>query len=385
MSVDIQVNTIKSIETCVVRGVRVVLRTSLNVPVTSDGEVVDLFRLKRATSTIEWLSRNGARTVVLAHLGRKGESLENVVKALQSLTPNISIKFFNGSLAEAAQRSLTMKDCEVIVLENVRSHDGEESNDNALARDFAGLGDVYVNDAFADAHRTHASVVGVASLLPAYAGLLMMEEVTRLGRALTPPKESLAIVGGAKFETKIPLIRKLLGHYSKVLLCGALANDLFKARGFPFGASLVSDMSVPVEIATEQRIVMPLDVTIGNADVRINTERISNVADVRAEERIVDIGSKTAQAWAQEISRASFVVWNGTTGVYERGFVSGTLALARAVAESGVEAVIGGGDTLAALEEFDFDTKKVFLSTGGGAMLEFLTNGTLVGLEALKR
>ncbi len=376
---------IKSIEGVGVAGKRVILRTSLNVPIGVDGEVSDIFRLQAAVPTVEWLSKNGARTVLLAHLGRKGDSLKEVVAAFAKLLPSIAITFFEGTLAEAKEKSLTLHDGEVLVLENVRSQEGEESNNPALAQEFASLGELYVDDAFADAHRTHASIVGVAKLLPSYAGLLMMQEVMHLTKALTPPEGSLAIIGGAKFETKLPLIKKLLEHYSRVLLGGALANDLFKARGLPFGASLISAEPVPKEISIDPRVVMPIDGTFSDADANINTERTSNIGDVRADERIVDIGPKTAVAWSAEIAAAPFVVWNGPTGVYERGFTMGTDALAKALTESGAQVVVGGGDTLAAVQKFTFDREKVFLSTGGGAMLEFLTSGTLAGLEALKK
>ncbi len=375
--------TIKSVKEAAVAGKRVVLRTSLNVPIGKDGAVSDIFRLKAAVPTITWLSRQGARVVVLAHLGRAGDSLKDVVTALATLVPEVPIRFFPGTLDEAQKESLTLKDGEVLVLENVRIHEGEEKNDPMFAQKFASLGEIYVNDAFADAHRAHASIVGVAKLLSSYAGLLMVEEVARLSRALTPPVGAVAIIGGAKFETKLPLIKKLLERYSTVLLCGALANDLFKARGLPFGASLISKEAVPVDIATDPRVMMPVDgVFMGTTS---NTQRESNIADVRADERIVDIGEKTASLWGEIIAKAPFVVWNGPSGVYELGFMTGTDSLAKAIADSDVDAVVGGGDTLAALQKFSFNPEKVFLSTGGGAMLDFLTAGTIAGLEVLRK
>ncbi|MDB5224857.1 MAG: Phosphoglycerate kinase [Candidatus Adlerbacteria bacterium] len=374
---------IKKITDADVRGKKVLLRTSLNVPIAADGSVGDMFRLKAALPTIEHLSKNGARTIVIAHLGRAGDTLEPVVKELTKLLPNVSIKFVGGALADAAAHISEMKDGECVVLENVRTNDGEEKNDPALAQQFASLGEMFVNDAFADSHRTHASVVGVAQLLPSYAGLLMQSEVEHLTPALTPPQGAVAIIGGAKFETKEPLISKLLErHYTKVLLGGALANDGLKARGMPFGASLVSDTVMPTALATDDRIVLPMDGVF--QDVDANAEREAYVTDVRATEKIVDIGSYTAKAWVNEILSTPLLVWNGPTGIYELGFVSGTEILAHAVSEMDGKAVVGGGDTLAALQKHTFDTNKVFLSTGGGAMLEFLTTGTLVGLDALR-
>jgi phosphoglycerate kinase len=198
-----------------------------------------------------------------------------------------------------------------------------------------------------------------------------------------PPRGAVAVIGGAKFETKQPLISKLLSSYVAVLLGGALGNDVIKARGMPFGASLVSPAPVPIDIASDEKLFVASDVAVRDASTKEAREALVN--DIRMNEEIVDIGPRTSGQWAAMLGQAPFVLWNGPMGVYEDGFVAGTEALASALAKSGAFAVVGGGDTAAAVAKFSFDSKRVFVSTGGGAMLEFLTAGTLPALEALKK
>jgi phosphoglycerate kinase len=373
---------LKSLEDADVAGKRVLLRMSLNVPLGKDGKVSDLFRLKRSLPTLEYLAQRGAKIIVVGYFGRAGESLKPVVDALQELVPHVPMRFFAGAPEDAGKEAATLAAGEALVLENIRKHPGEEKNDPALARSLAALADVYVDDAFAEAHRAYASNVGVATLLPSCAGFLMEEEVKHLTPALNPPPGAVAIVGGAKFETKQPLIEKLLGLYSKVLLGGALGNDMLKSRGFPFGSSLISNISVPEAIAGNERLLAPTDAAFmgGSMD-----GRTSAVTDTRADEKIVDIGPETALAWAKEIEAAPFVLWNGPMGVYEQGYTQGTDLLAGALAASDARAIIGGGDTAAAVSKFNFDPDRVFISSGGGAMLEFLISGTLPALEVLKK
>jgi phosphoglycerate kinase len=241
---------------------------------------------------------------------------------------------------------------------------------------------MYVNDAFPVSHRADASIVGVPALLPHYAGLQFLNEVEHLSQALTPPHGSIALIGGAKFETKEPLLKKLLTTYSTIAIGGALANDVLKARGWPIGSSLVSTLGVPEDIAGNENLVVATDVVVREGAQ--GAERTALVVDTQANEAIIDIGPVTAATWAAAIALAPFVLWNGPMGIYELGYTDGTDALAEAITKSGCKAVVGGGDTVAALKKFNFDTTKVFVSTGGGAMLEFLTAGTLPGLEALK-
>ncbi len=410
---------IRSIRDVEVSGKRVLLRTSLNVPVAEDGTVGDLFRLKRALPTIEYLAKQGAKIIIVGYIGRAGATLAPVAQALQKLAPNISIRFSDAKVVEGSRqhtpekvlgspqrqpeevglgpdyfhehtaatppRALVdeIKPGECLMLENIRLEPGEEKNDPALAQALAKLADIFVSDSFAEAHREYASNVGVAKLLPSYSGFLLEEEIDRLSEALNPPEHSIAMVGGAKFDTKEPLLSKLVARYEKILLGGALADDMIKMRGMPVGASLVSDSPVPTVLAMDTKISVPVDAVVN--EVGMQTERISLINDIRADERIVDIGPQTSIGWSGEVVNAPFILWNGPMGIYEEGYVQGTDALAEALSHAAGRAAVGGGDTAAALAQFSFDPTRVFISTGGGAMLQFLTDGTLPGIEALKQ
>ena len=356
--------TLRSVKEADVAGKRVLVRVDFNVDVVN-GKVVDDFRIRAALPTLELLHKGEAKKIVLlSHLGRP-----------QGRDPQ-----FDLVPVEKHLRELTMVPFELH--ENLRFDVREEKNDPEFARQLAELGDLYVNDAFADSHREHTSIVGLAALLPSYAGLNLESEVEHLLQALSPSHPALAIIGGAKFETKEPLLQKLLSTYDKVLLGGVLGNDLLKARGLPVGTSLVAGVIAPTSLAGNERLLSPVDlIVVGEG----KGGRTSQTGDVRASEKIVDIGPQTAEAWSKEIAGAQFVLWNGPMGVYEAGHTSGTDALATAITNSACRAVIGGGDTIAAIMKHTFDPEKVFLSTGGGAMLQFLIDGTLPGIEILKK
>jgi len=357
---------VKSVRDAGVSGKRVLVRVDFNVPI-KDGKVLDDLRIRAALPTLELLQKKGAaKIILLAHLGRPdGKAVEGLRMAQ----------------VEARVRELTAVPFELH--ENLRFDPREEQNDDAFAKELAGLGDIFINEAFADSHRAHASIVGIPKFLPSLAGLRFEEEVRRLSLALTPPQGALAVIGGVKFETKVPLIKKLLELYAEVLLGGALANDVIKARGLPFGGSLVSDTPVPEEIASNERLLIPEDAIF--TETGSNAERSGRVVDIRAEESIIDIGPATSKRWAEKISKVPFVLWNGPMGIYEQGYRDGTDVLAAELVRSGVPAVVGGGDTAAAVNKFSFDPQKVFVSTGGGAMLQFLADGTLPAIEALKQ
>lgn len=360
---------IRSVKDADISGKRVLVRVDFNVPLDMSGNaprIVDSMRIKAALPTLALLqARGAAKIVLLTHIGRP-EGKE--VDALR--------------VAPLFDELKTLIDVSNIELhENLRFDPREEANDAEFAKELASLGDMYVNEAFPVSHRADASIVGLPKLLPSFMGLRFEEEVAHSTVALTPPENALAIVGGAKFETKRPLLEKLVTVYKDMLLAGALANDLLKARGLPVGASTISDMPVPVSLSQNADIRQPVDVVLVSEG---KTPRTTNTGDVRQAERIVDIGPKTAQEWANVIATASFVLWNGPAGVYEQGFTAGTDALAEALVHASCRALIGGGDTAAALQKFSFDPARIFISTGGGAMLQFLADGTLPGIEALK-
>lgn len=364
---------LRSIKDADVAGKRVLVRADFNVPLnyaSGEAAIVDDWRIRATVPTLELLHARGAKQIILlSHLGRPEDKADDRFR----LAP-----------VEERLRQLTKVPFEM--RENVRFDPREKINDPGLAHELATLGDIYVNDAFASSHREHASIVGVAKLLPSFAGLNLEEEVAHLMQALAPKHPALALIGGAKFETKEPLLQKLLSVYDKVLLGGALGNDLLKARGLPVGASLTAETMVPTSLAGETRLMAPVDLMVaGEGVLPAGGARISHTGDVRAGESIVDIGEHTIEAWSEEIKNATFVLWNGPMGIYEKGHTQGTDALAAAIATSSCQALIGGGDTIAAVMKHAFDKNRVFLSTGGGAMLQFLTHGTLPGIEVLKK
>lgn len=350
----------------------VLVRAALNVPVVN-GRVVNDYRLRRAVPTIRYLSGRAARVVLIGHIegsglpaGRQGtETLEPVARALGRLIPGVS--FFGetiGARARGAVRALSSGN--VLVLENLRRHKGETANDLPFARELAELADVFVEDSFDTCHRAHASIIGVPKLLPSYAGLLLEEEVRELSRALSPEHPSLAVIGGAKFSTKKAVLAALLAAYDHVFVGGALANDFLRAAGQEVGKSLVSndDEATVKELLANPKLVLPIDSVIVN-------------------EKILDHGPATSALLANLARSAKTILWNGPLGNYENGFAEATNAFARAAAAARAYSVVGGGDTIAAIEELGLLPRFSFVSTGGGAMLDFLAGGTLPGIEAL--
>lgn len=364
------------------RGTRVFLRTSLNLPVATDGSVEDTFRLKRALPTIRYLTERGARVVIAGYLGRAGDSMRPVAEELMRHAPEIKMHFFGTSFEMARGEVDALRDGECLILESTRRDPGEEGKDARFAILLAGLADIYVGDAFAEAHRDYASNVAVAELLPHFAGLLMRDEVAALDSARAPRHPSIAILGGAKFETKAPLIRELLNTYDHVFITGALANDVFAARGLPVGRSLVSSELPSKEVLAHPHFLAPTDVTVERSDKQARTKLPEAV---EPDDKIVDIGPDSVQSIAPLIEKARFILWNGPTGLYEDGYISWTHAIAELVAKSDAEKVIGGGDTIAAIHESGVALDTLgFLSTGGGAMLEYLLRGDLPGVSVLR-
>lgn len=343
----------------------IVVRAALNVPI-EDGKVMNEYRLRRALPTIRFLVEHGARVVLISHLGEQGtETLAPVAEALGELISGVS--FFPetvGIRTRGAIRNLSPGN--ILVLENLRRNKGEKENDRAFAGELATLGDIFVQDSFDTCHRAHASIVGVPELLPAYAGLLLEDEIRELSGALTPKHPALAVIGGAKFSTKEAVLIKLLATYDQVFVGGALANDFLKASGKEVGKSLVSntDTNIFKKLIANPKLVLPIDSVIVN-------------------EEILDHGPGTSALLADLVQKAKTVLWNGPLGNYENGYTGATDAFARAVADSNAHSIIGGGDTVASIEHLGLLPRFSFVSTGGGAMLDFLANGTLPGIEAL--
>ena len=364
------------------KGKRVLVRAGLDVSLDKDGEVIDLLRVQKACPTIAYLKNVGAKVIILSHVGRDPQlTNEPVARALKKYLPVVYVADLLGPVARGAVEA--MKDGEVVMLENLRQYyDLEKANDETFTRTLASLGDIYVNDAFSNSHRPHASMIGISKLLPSYAGLLLRDEVAHLSEALHPEHPALAIIGGAKFETKDPVIRTFLSRYDHVCVVGAIANDVLRVQGFPVGRSRVSDHAPERDVVENPKLISPVDVTVERLDMQA---RVKVPKDVEEGDKIVDIGPDTVAKLAPVIADARFIIWNGPTGLYEDGYNSFTLAIAELIAESDAKKVIGGGDTIALLQENGIPEERLgFLSTGGGAMLEYLLKGTLPAIEALK-
>ncbi len=359
-----------------VRGKRVLLRLDLDMPLVN-GVLRDTYRIERALKTLQFLRAQGAKTLIVSHIGRNPtETLQPVYEYLKTLIP---LRFVS-TLSEAKKEMQNLHEGEFLLLENLRGFEGETENAPAFAKELAALGDIFVNEAFAVSHRSHASIVGVPRLLPHYVGFVFSEEVEQLSKAFSPAHPALVILGGAKFETKTPLVEKFLTIADTVFVCGALANDIYKARGYETGTSLVSLPLPPAFLRANPKLQVPVDVIARGAGGSKN----KSADTVFSDEKIVDAGTETLADLRALIERAKFVLWNGPLGEYESGFDAGTIALAEMLAESDAETIIGGGDLLAVVSKLGLLERFSFVSTGGGAMLEFLANGTLPGIEALR-
>lgn len=361
-----------------VAGKFVLVRASLNVPL-HEGKVSNQFRIVRALPTINFLRERGAKVVIIAHIGRQvADTLAPVHDALQAYLPITFIPHTVGPEVEAARQQ--MKNGDVLLLENVRQDERETANDPVFSVSLAALGDYYVNDAFAASHRAHASIAGVPALLPSYFGRNFMHEYEELEKARTPQTPAIFILGGAKFETKMPLVQLFLEHYDHVFIGGALANDMFKAKGFEVGKSLVSDVDLSdAPLLHNEKILLPIDVVVdGPAG-----QRTCAPEEVTTEEVIYDAGPETITMLAKYVNEANTILWNGPLGNFEGGYGTHTLALAKQVAEATGYAIVGGGDTVAAIEELACQEKFGFMSTAGGAMLTYLEEGSLPAIDAV--
>ncbi|HWQ04565.1 MAG TPA: phosphoglycerate kinase [Longilinea sp.] len=385
----------KTIRDIDVNGKKVFVRVDFNVPI-KDGKVGDDTRIRAALPTINYLLEKGAAVILASHLGRpKGGpeakfSLKPVADYLANLLgkPVLFAEDCIGPAAETASKAL--KPGQVLLLENTRFHVEEEKNDPEMARQLAALADVYVNDAFGSAHRAHASTEGITRILPvAVAGFLMEKEIQYLGQAIADPKRPfVAILGGAKISDKIGVIRNLLEKADAILIGGGMANTFFKAQGYPVADSLVEDDAL--ETAKEmlakggKKLRLPFDVVIANAFDAAADSKVIQVGPIPDGWRILDIGPKTVKAYAKVLSSAGTIVWNGPMGVFEfPKFAEGTLGIARAVADSKAISVIGGGESVAAIQQSGLADKITHISTGGGASLEMLEGLELPGVVAL--
>ena len=385
----------KTIRDIDVNDKKVLVRVDFNVPL-AEGKVGDDTRVRAALPTIQYLLDNGAAVILCSHLGRpKGGpdpkySLKPVAEHLAGLLgkPVIFAEDCIGPEAEKAAGAL--KKGEVLVLENTRFHPEEEKNDMQMAEQLASLADLFVNDAFGTAHRAHASTEGVTHFKPGVAGFLLEKEIKYLGQAVANPQRPfVAILGGAKISDKIGVINNLLTRADAVLIGGGMANTFIKAQGFDVADSLVEDESLPVarELLEKAagKLHLPVDVVLADKFDAEAASKIVATGNVPAGWRILDIGPETVNAFAKVISTAGTVVWNGPMGVFEFAkFANGTFGVAKAVAESSAVSIIGGGESVAAIQQSGLADKITHISTGGGASLEMLEGLELPGVAALE-
>ncbi len=377
-----------------VKGKKVLVRVDFNVPI-KEGKVKDDTRIVAALPTINYLLEHGAAVLLCSHLGRPKDepdpvySLKPVVDFLAKLV-SAPVKFAEdciGPVAEAAAQAL--KPGEILVLENTRFHKEESKNDPGMSKALASLADLYVNDAFGSAHRAHASTAGVADYLPAAAGFLMEKEIKYLGNAIADPaRPFVAILGGAKISDKIGVIENLLSKADKILIGGGMANTFLAAQGYKMADSLVEADALETAKGllgkSTGKLVLPVDVVIADAFEAEAAMRTQDIADIPAGWRVLDIGPKTADIFGAVVKAAGTVVWNGPMGVFEfPRFAAGTFAVAKAVADSSAVSIIGGGDSVAAINQSGLESKITHISTGGGASLEMLEGIELPGLKVL--
>jgi phosphoglycerate kinase len=383
-------------------GKRVLVRTDLNVPI-QHGKISDTTRIRRVIPTLEQLLAKRAKVIVLSHFARPegafvpSMSLAPIADALAEYLPRHKVKFAVDCIGKPAEEAVAaLQPGEILLLENLRFHAGEEQNDDTFAKALASLGDVYVNDAFSCSHRAHASIVGLAARMPALAGRLMQAELEALHRILEAPQHPMiAVVGGSKISSKLPLLEALLARVDRMIIGGGMANTFLAAQGHPIGNSLCERDLIPTAQAMLARaakegkdILLPEDVVVAKTLSAHTETEITHVADVPDTSMILDVGPFSLQAFGNAIASSQTVVWNGPVGAFEFSpFDASTIVLARMVAgltrAGRLQSIAGGGDTAAALTHAGLSEGFTYLSTAGGAFLEWLEGKPLPGVQAL--
>lgn len=397
--------TLKDIKN--IKNKKVLVRVDFDVPVGDDGIVDEKedWRIKAVLPTIEYLLKRGVKIILISHLGRpeisrkfiksvkpkicKAESMEYSLKSAGNRLGellNCKIRFISDCVGEEVKNAVKkMQEGEIILLENLRFYKEEKENNEEFAKELASLADIYVNDAFSNCHRAHASVSAITKFLPSYAGLLLEKEIKILSEAIKDPKRpATVIIGGAKVETKVPVIEHLMDKFDYILVGGVVANVILKAKGIDTGKSLSNGIDL-IEVQkidlSSKKLYIPVDVVVCNDKKKIiSLSAIGRIGN----NKILDIATETANLYSKIISNSKTVLWNGPMGMFEKeSFAFGTKEVARAVTESKCYSIIGGGDTIAAVDKFGYLDKIDYICAGGGAMLEFLSGNELPGIKAL--
>lgn len=390
-------NPKKTMNDVEVKGKRVFVRVDFNVPM-EDGKITDDTRIRAALPTIKHLVDEDAKVILASHLGRpKGEVVEDMrLTAVGNRLAELlgkPVLILDESVGETVKTAVhNMNDGDVVLLENVRFHKGEEKNDAELAKQFAELAEIYVNDAFGAAHRAHASTAGIAEYLPAVSGFLLQKELDVLGKALSDPERPFtAIIGGAKVKDKIGVIDHLLDKVDNLIIGGGLAYTFVKAQGHEIGNSLVEEDKIELAKEFMQKakdkgvnFLMPVDAVVASEFSKDADSKVVDIDAIPADWMGLDIGPKTVALYADTIKNSKLIIWNGPMGVFEmEKFADGTKGVAEAMAETAGYTIIGGGDSAAAVEKFHVADKMDHISTGGGASLEFMEGKELPGVVAL--
>lgn len=391
------INQLKSIA-----GKRILVRTDFNVPI-SNGQVTDDTRIIRASGTLKQLADQKAKVIIISHLGRPdgkvnpAYSLRQVLPALEKALVGYKVLFAEDCVGKIPQDKIQLlQNGQILLLENVRFHEGEEENDEIFSKKLSELGDLYVNDAFSCSHRPHASIDKITRFLPSYAGLLMAEEVAALDHILSNPERPLmAIVGGAKISTKLDLLQNLLSKVDYLVIGGAMANTFLQAQGYQVGKSLTESSMIPnaahiLELAKKSKksLILPVDTVVAEALQANVATRTVTLKEVGAKDMILDIGAKTVQLIENAVKNCKSLVWNGPLGAFEiPPFDAGTKKIAAIIANATQQkklvSVAGGGDTVSAIIQVGVEEKLSYVSSAGGAFLEWLEGKTLPGIQAL--
>lgn len=381
---------IKTLRKARVKGKKVLTRVDLNLKIGPEGEIVDSFRFKAILPTLSFLTKNGAKVILISHLGDprgkadKRFSLKRIAHYLSREIKKQILFVPKVTGSQVKKAVLSLKPGDILMLENLRFHQGEEEDSLKFAKELADLGEIYVNDAFSVSHRRHASIVSLPQLLPSFMGFLFEKEIKNLDLARKVTRHPFVlIVGGAKISDKIRLLQYFKNRADKILLGGALANNVLKAKGVNIGKSLFEPgaKKISQEVARWKNVLLPYDAVISSK----SGFKVKYIDSVASGDKILDIGPRSIEAFCDFIKSARKIVWNGPLGLVEEPkFALGSKKVAQAIAASQALAVIGGGDTAVLIRKLGFLNRFDWVSTGGGAMLDYLARGTLVGIKALE-